>query len=205
MRSLCLFVLLAFGAAAAQTQVGSGSLGPPDLVILKKAWEKEVRPAENSRLDSRDETFDANDAYNESVLARQEAARENAARGSKGERVMRVPPSLIRRPPSNRLTQRYSYTIKVQNTGDRAVRLVEWAYVFVETGTGKEVGRHRHVSRVKIAPGKSKELTGHSTSPLIQVLDAGSAAGDSKPQLTEQVIISRVEYEAGQPWIRPPQ
>ncbi|HZH30940.1 MAG TPA: hypothetical protein VEY11_09265 [Pyrinomonadaceae bacterium] len=190
-------VLLGAVAAAAQTEPPVSA--PPDIVVLQKNWRMVVR---NAALD--EDPFSANAEFNEALRAQRENDRQNAirARGSES----RVPP-----PPRNKRTldvpssqmPTYLYQVRLRNTGTKAIRAIDWGYIFTDPETQMEVGRHRYSNKVKIRPEKNSDLIGRTSSHptfLVNVKNTGKEPGK---QPTEQVVIYRVEYDDGTVWQNP--
>jgi hypothetical protein len=193
---LCAVLL---GAVAASAQTASPVSAPPDIVVLQKNWRMVVR---NASLD--EDPFSANTEFNEALRAQRENDIQNAirARGSES----RVPP-----PPRNKKTQdvpsssmaTYLYQVKIRNTGTKAIRVVDWGYIFTDPETQREVGRHRYSNKVKIRPAQNNELVGRTSSPPTFVVDVKNTGKEPGKQLTEQVVIYRVEYDDGTVWQNP--
>ena len=88
---------------------------------------------------------------------------------------------------------KYDSRLTVRNAGERAVKSIEWAHVFYDPATGKELKRYRLQAKQRVAAGetatlnkavfiKPDESTRHMT------------AGKQRVQLT------RVEFEGGGDW-----
>jgi hypothetical protein len=193
---LCAVLL---GAVAASAQTSSPVSAPPDIVVLQKNWRMVVR---NTALD--EDPFSANAEFNEALRAQRENDRQNAVRARGSE--SRVPP-----PPRNKKAHdispsplaSYIYQVKLRNTGAKVIRVVDWGYIFTDPETQMEVGRHRYSNKVKIRPAQNNELVGRTSSHptfLVNVKNTGKEPGK---QLTEQVVIYRVEYDDGTVWQNP--
>ncbi len=97
----------------------------------------------------------------------------------------------------------YIYQAKFKNTGTKEIRSTVWEYLVFDTENHTEIGRHRFVDNTRIRPGKSATLVGYSATPATTVIHATKAGkGD---QASELVMVSRIEYEDGTFWQRPPQ
>ena len=88
---------------------------------------------------------------------------------------------------------KYDSRLTLKNTGEKALKSVEWAHVFYDPATGKELKRYRLQSKQRVAAGetlmlnkavfiKPEENTRHLTT------------GKHRVQLT------RVEFEGGGEW-----
>ena len=97
----------------------------------------------------------------------------------------------------------YIYQVKLKNTGTKEIRSTVWEYLVFDSENHSEIGRHRFVDNTRIRPGKSATVLGYSTTPATTVIHATKAGkGD---QVSEQVVVSRIEYGDGTFWQRPVQ
>lgn len=99
----------------------------------------------------------------------------------------------------------YIYQAKLKNTGTKEIRATVWEYLVFDTEHQLEIGRHRFVDNTKIRPGKTANLIGYSTTPGTTVIHVTKASKDSRDQTSEQVVVTRIEYEDGTFWQRPVQ
>lgn len=88
---------------------------------------------------------------------------------------------------------KYDARLRVRNSGARAVRSVEWAHVFYEEETGRDLKRYRLQLRRRVGPGEALTL--------------GKAVyirpDESTRHLTsgrQRVEVTRVEFEDGGVW-----
>lgn len=199
-KTAALFVaLLASASASAQTQPAPAH-APPDIVLLQKGWSAESR---NPALD--EDPFAGNVEFRDAQRAQKINDIQNAMRGRSG--IAREPPpprkskdeveTEAKKPlPSTERQVIYTYRAKVKNTGAKTIRVVHWAYAFLDPDTQQPLGLHRYSTKVTLRPGKSAELAGRSGSPQTSTV---SAATVSK-KLEEMIVIFRVEYEDGAVW-----
>ena len=113
------------------------------------------------------------------------------------------PLARVRKSGPRGLSVRYLYEVKVRNTGVKSIRTLIWDYVFFEPATERELGRRRFVSKVRVSPGRTKNLVMESTSPPTLTIDAAKVGQNSQDQFSEQVVIQRVEYADGSVWRAP--
>lgn len=88
---------------------------------------------------------------------------------------------------------KYESRLRVRNTGARAVRSVEWAHVFYDPETRRELKRYSLQSKQRVAPGEAPTL---DRAVLIQ-------PDESTRHLTagrQRVEVTRVEFEDGGVW-----
>lgn len=169
----------------------------PDLTVTKKIWRKEIHhPALTA------DPFRSNDEQAEL----QRAQKDNSIRNSTRVREGNTPRPVVTTKPmpteSDGPQVRFVYRVTVKNSGTKTITGLEWDYLFFDSEKAEQVGQHSFRQRVKIRTGKSTELIGQSTKPPSSVIDATKAKnGDA--QLSEEVIIRRIEYEDGSVWQRP--
>lgn len=88
---------------------------------------------------------------------------------------------------------KYRATAAVRNDGPKAVKAVEWDYVFSEPGGGKELKRYRLQSKQTVEPGATATLS----------KDVYVKPEEDSRHLTagrQKVFITRVEYADGSAW-----
>lgn len=88
---------------------------------------------------------------------------------------------------------KYASRLTVRNSGAKALKSIEWAHVFFDPETGKELKRYRVQAKGRVAPGETMTITkavfikpGEST----RHLSAGR----------QRVEVTRVEYDDGTVW-----
>ena len=88
---------------------------------------------------------------------------------------------------------KYDARLLVRNTGERVLKSVEWAHVFYDPATGKELKRYRLQLKQRVAAGESAALG----KPVFIKPDESTrhfTAGKQRVQIT------RVEFEGGGEW-----
>jgi len=88
---------------------------------------------------------------------------------------------------------KYDSRLTVRNTGERAIKSIEWAHVFYDPATGKELKRYRLQSKQRVAAGETATLD----RPVFIKPD------ESTRHLTtgkQRVQITRVDFEGGGEW-----
>jgi hypothetical protein len=212
--ALCCLTLL-FGATAsaqspapatvtaAATKTTTTAAETNGLVVLKHGWSKERVNWEGDPFAGTVESFD--DMRRRLADQRRvERARGsgNTVEAAKVEREMRAEQVIKARPPA---PPRYAfrYKISVRNEGTKAVKEIDWDYVFTDSVTGEEVGRREFTGVEKIAPGKSKELTFMTPAAPAQRISVYALDKRERAGLNEQVVLVRVLYEDGTEWKKP--
>ena len=202
--ALCWLFLLPGVAAHAQSPATAASPAPSEPVaVLKYGWAKERVNWEGDPFGGPVESFD-DMRRRQADQRRVERARANGntAEAAKVEREMRSEQIIKSRPPA---PPRYAfhYKISVRNDGQKAIKELDWDYVFFDATTGQELGRREFTGVEKISPGKSKELSFMTSSPPVRRISVQSLDKNEREGLREQVVLVRVLYEDGTVWRRP--
>lgn len=88
---------------------------------------------------------------------------------------------------------KYESRLTVRNTGERPVRSVEWAHVFYDPATGKELKRYRLQLKQRVAAGETLTL---NRAVFIEPDESTRHFTTGK----QRVQITRVEFEGGGDW-----
>jgi hypothetical protein len=88
---------------------------------------------------------------------------------------------------------KYESRLTVKNSGARAVKSVEWAHVFYDPATGKELKRYRLQLKQRVAAGAALTL---NKSVFIEPDESTRHLTTGK----QRVQITRVEFEGGGDW-----
>ncbi|HEX6626092.1 MAG TPA: hypothetical protein VF064_20405, partial [Pyrinomonadaceae bacterium] len=193
----CLSLVLA-GAARAQSPAA-----PPDVAVEKYHWSKERIGWEADPFGGPVEGFDdIRRRLADQRRVERARATGNIGEANKVEREMRAEQVLKSRPTT---PPRYvfNYKVSLRNTGAKAIREIDWDYVFYDVTSGQELGRRQFTGVEKIDPGKRKELSFLVHSPPTQSISVYSLGRKEREGLREQVVVVRVLYEDGTVWQAP--
>ena len=97
----------------------------------------------------------------------------------------------------------FVYTVTVKNSGGKAIRAIDWDYIFFDRATETEIGRQQFTSEEKIAPGKTKDLIVKITKPPTQTISLTALNNNERGSLDGRVILVRIDYADGTSWQRP--
>jgi hypothetical protein len=181
---------------AGQETVNSSD--PTDITVLEKSWYKNfISPG-----------GDPNPLRPNEELIRQTRAEKAEIRA----RDYRLPsttepqmPAPAPRPiPPGRPVDTYIYKIKVQNSGAKIIRSLDWEYQFLHPVTQEVMGTRRIVSKVKLAPGKTQVIEVRLLQQPAIVVSADQLDKKYRDQFEERVIIHRIVYSNGSVWQRQP-
>jgi hypothetical protein len=192
MRKLVLvgFLVCQWGIAGAQKP--PPTQGPPGVEVVKYSWSKE-------RIAWEREPFGSTAEGSNDVRARVSTERRRGGaleeRQANAERAAKVRPPA---PPR----YAFNYKLSVRNAGPKAIREIDWDYVFTDAATGEELGRREFTSVEKIGPAKRKELSVLVSSSPTQRISVYALGKGERDGLVEQVIIVRMLYDDGTVWQR---
>lgn len=88
---------------------------------------------------------------------------------------------------------KYASRLTLKNSGAKSVRSIEWAHVFSDPETGRELKRYRLRARGRVAAGETMTVT---KAVFVK-------PGESTQHLTkgrQKVLVTRVEFEDGTAW-----
>lgn len=88
---------------------------------------------------------------------------------------------------------KYDSRLTVKNTGERAVKSIEWAHVFYDPATGKELKRYHLQSKQRVAAGETATL---DKAVFIRPDESTRHINSGR----QRVLLTRVEFEGGGDW-----
>ena len=94
----------------------------------------------------------------------------------------------------------FNYKLSVRNTGPKAIKEIDWDYVFTDAATGEELGRREFTSVEKLGPGKRKELSVFVSSAPTQRISVYTLGKKERDGLVEQAIVVRISLRRGTAW-----
>ena len=207
--SLCLlllscacFVARAQSPASAANASAAPAQPAPGVAVVKYSWSKDRIGWEADPFGGPVDSFDDIRRRNADVRRIERAkATGNMAEAAKVEREMRSEQVIKARPPK---PPRYAFTYKlsVRNNGAKAIKEIDWDYVFFDAATGQELDRREFTGVEKIAPGKNKELIFLVGTPPTNRISVHSLGKDERDGLREEVVVVRVLYADGTVWQR---
>jgi hypothetical protein len=173
------------------------------IAVIKFSWDKERVNWERDPFGGPVENFEEM-----RVRARNEKRIDDAKRGGSPDvdrirREARADSALLdiarqKGPPR----YGFRYKLSVRNDGAKAVRELDWDYVFTDAATGDELGRHKFTSEGRVSPGKAKEFSFFIPNPPTLRVSAYALDKSERASLNEQIILVRILYEDGTVWQR---
>ena len=200
MKYFGLAVLLALTATVAQAQ----SVEAPGVEVTKCSWSKERIGWERDPFSGPIENFDEVRARQRNERRIEDAKRGNSAEIDKIRREAKADAANIA--TQHKATQsRYVFVYKttIKNSGDKAIKSIDWDYIFIDRATQTETGRQQFTSEEKISPGKTKELIVTIRKPPTQTISLTALNKNEAGSLDGHVIIVRIDYADGTSWQRP--
>ena len=210
MKVKALLLLLACAAATAayaRQQPQQTTAAPAEasgVAVVKYSWDKERVNWERDPFGGPVENFDEM-----RVRERNEKRIDDAKRGGSPDvdRIKRearadsaiLQTARLKGPPR----YGFRYKLSVRNESAKAVKEIDWDYVFNDALTHEEVGRHQFTSAERVGPGKGREFSFFIPTPPALRVSAYDLGHKERQGLEESVVVVRVLYEDGTEWRRP--
>ena len=195
----CILLLCAagFSAASAQSPAGEQASG---VQILQIKWEKQTRLPRNFDPSVIPTGVIFSEPASQTILPGTSAA----ANASRDVTIARTLPSTqengtFGNAPS-RLAVFYVYLMKIKNIGPKPIEGIAWDYVFLDSVSNVEVGRHQILSLTKVAPEKTTTVEAPLRVPPIRTIQVQSAESQKHEKFLERAVIQCVLYADQGTW-----
>jgi|ERR1044072_5012641 hypothetical protein len=189
-------VLLCAGVVCAQQQQSNVAVE-----VVKFSWSKERIGWERDPFSGPIENFDETRARQRNEKRIEDAKRGNSSEIDKIRREAKADAANIavkhKDPPSRYV---FVYKATIRNTSTKAIKSIDWDYIFLERGTENELGRQQFTSEEKISPGKTKELVVTITKPPTKTISLTALNNNERGSLDGRVILVRIDYADGTSW-----
>lgn len=201
MKYLCLTLLVLSTATISLAQSKESLSDSSGVEVVKFSWNKERIGWENDPFRGPIENFDEMRARTRNEKRITEAKRGGAGDADRLKRDANADAANIATQHKN-TTSRYVFMYKatVKNSGKKAIKSIDWDYVFCDKATEAELGRQQFTNDEKIGPGKTKELLVAITKPPTPTISITALNKEEGKGLTGHVVIVRVEYSDGSSW-----
>ncbi|HEU4387935.1 MAG TPA: hypothetical protein VFV34_09080 [Blastocatellia bacterium] len=168
---------------------------PWPLIPVRCKWRKipeNIFPTGKKQQEMRNAAIDAQ------IAQERRNAKPNEALIAELERrkATQVVPADVPRPSD----KAYEYKVWVRNTTAKTVATLKWTYIFTDPVSRAELARRSFESKVKIGPGKQKEIVEYSDSSPPLVVSAQAKPNKKASGWEEVVMIERVQFEDGSVW-----
>jgi hypothetical protein len=191
---------------ASNAQTPSASTTPPEVEIVKFSWSKERLNWEQNPFSGPNENFHEMQ-YRARAEKRVSDAKRSGTSGqqSTAERDLKVDAAIVQaaRQPSGPPRYYFVYRASLKNSSTKHIDEIDWDYVFIDSATGQELGRHQFASTKTIPPGKSKELTFSLSTPPTRRVSVYALNKHERSGVSDQVVVVRVKYSDGTVWQLP--
>ena|SRR5712692_7633888 len=196
------FLLCVTAAGTSFAQGISEGVAPPNIEIVKLKWQREVRlprnfdpailPAGATYVEPASKS-----STNTGTGGASDSTRSNAATTSRGPSSSED--IIFPRVPA-RLPVFYVYSLKIRNTGAKAIEGIAWDYLFIDPNSNTELDRHQFLSYSKVAANSGAAVRGELRAPPTRVLRASDAGKNSHPRFIERAEIECVLYADNTLW-----
>ena len=177
---------------------------PSGVEVVKSSWSKVRIGWERDPFSGPIENFDETRARQRNEKRIEDAKRGNSSEIDKIRREAKADAANIaakhKDPPSRYV---FIYKATIRNTSTKAIKSIDWDYIFLERGTENELGRQQFTSEEKIAPGKTKELVVTITKPPTKTISLTALNNNERGSLDGRVILVRIDYADGTSWQLP--
>lgn len=199
--ALLLSLLVVPIASNAQTLPASAT--SPEVEVVKFSWSKERLNWEQNPFSGPNENFHEMQFRARSEKRVTDAKKSGTAgQHSTAERDLKVDAAIVQagRQPSGPARYYFIYRASLKNSSTKPIEEIDWDYVFIDSATGQELGRHQFTSTRMIQPGKSKELTFMLSTPPTKRISVHALDKQERSGIADQVVVVRVKYSDGTVW-----
>ena len=191
-----LSVLILSGVAYPQ------SPGDPAIELVKFSWSKERLNWEGNPFGGPNENFHQMQFRARSEKRVSDAKRSNSAEVGKLEKEAKADAVIVESANKNSTPPRYYfiYRASMKNLSPKAIKEIDWDYIFVDDATGDELDRRQFTSVQNIGPGKQKELAFTLSTPPTRRISVHALDRKERAGIGERVVIVRVTYADGSVW-----
>lgn len=204
MKCLVLGIWFALTATVSLAQQPANAPDPSRVEVVRSSWSKERIGWEGDPFGGPIENWDEVRARTRNERRIDDAKRGGSSEIDKIKREAKADAANIAaKHKDTRARYVFVYKTTVKNLSDKAIKSIDWDYVFFDRATESEIGRREFTSEEKISPGKSKELVVTITRPPTQTVSVTSLNTKERDALTERIVIVRVDYADGSVWQLP--
>jgi len=199
--ALLLSLLVVPIASYAQTLPASATSSQVE--VVKFSWSKERLNWEQNPFGGPNENFHEMQFRARSEKRVTDAKKSGTAgQNSTAERDLKVDAAIVAagRQPSGPARYYFIYRAFLKNSSTKPIEEIDWDYVFIDSATGQELGRHQFTSTKIIQPGKSKELTFMLSTPPTKRISVHALNKQERSGIADQVVVVRVKYSDGSVW-----
>jgi uncharacterized protein YbjQ (UPF0145 family) len=203
MKVYALLLSLLVVPIASKAQTLPASTTSSEVEVVKFNWSKERLNWEQNPFGGPNENFHEMQFRARSEKRVTDAKKSGTAgQHSTAERDLKVDAAIVQagRQPTGPARYYFIYRASLKNASTKAIEEIDWDYVFIDSATGQELGRHQFTSTKMIQPGKSKELTFMLSSPPAKRISVYALNKQERSGMSDQVVVVRVKYSDGSVW-----
>ena len=170
--------------------------------LVKFSWTKERLNWEGNPFGGPNENFHQMQFRTRSEKRVSDAKRSNSPEVGKLEKEAKADAAIVANENQNSPPPRYYFMYRAsrKNLSTKQIKEIDWDYIFLDAGTGEELGRRQFTSVQNIGPGKQKDLTFTLPTPPTRRVSVYALDKKERLGLTEKVIIVQVTYADGSIW-----
>ncbi len=178
------------------------SANDPAIELVKFSWSKERLNWEGNPFGGPNENFHQMQFRARSEKRVSDAKRSNSAEVGKLEKEAKADAAIVESENKNSPPPRYYfiYRASMKNLGSKAIKEIDWDYVFIDAVTGDELDRRQFTSVQNIGPGKQKELVFTLPTPPTRRISVQALDKKERVGIEERVVVVRVTYMDGSVW-----
>ena len=178
------------------------SANNPAIELVKFSWSKERLNWEGNPFGGPNENFHQMQFRARSEKRVSDAKRSNSAEVGKLEKEAKADAAIVESENKNSPPPRYYfiYRASMKNLGSKAIKEIDWDYVFIDAVTGDELDRRQFTSVQNIGPGKQKELVFTLPTPPTRRISVQALDKKERVGIDERVVVVRVTYMDGSVW-----
>jgi len=190
--AILIFILILSGVAHAQSPIE----------LVKFSWSKERLNWEGNPFGGPNENFHQMQFRARSEKRVSDAKRSNSAEVGKLEKDAKADAAIVENENKNSAPPRYYfiYRASMKNLSSKAIKEIDWDYVFLDAVTGDELDRRQFTSVQNIGPGKQKELVFALPTPPTRRISVQALDKKERVGIDERVVVVRVTYADGSVW-----
>lgn len=201
MRVAVALVAFLFLVDVAKAQSATNSRDPA-VEFVKFSWSKERLNWEGNPFGGPNENFHQMQFRARSEKRVSDAKRSNSAEIGKFEKEAKADAVIVETANKNSAPPRYYfiYRASMKNLSSKAIKEIDWDYIFLDAANGDELDRRQFTSVQNIGPGKQKESVFTLSTPPTRRISVHALDKKERVGIAERVVIVRVTYADGSVW-----
>jgi hypothetical protein len=205
MRVVILLITFLGVTSITNAQTPTAQSPAPEVEVVKFGWSKERLNWQQSPFGGPNENFHEMQFRARSEKRVSDAKRSGTAGDlSKLEKDAKTDAKIAQARRESEIVDApryvFLYRSSIRNGSAKAIKEIDWDYVFYDATTHEELGRREFTSVQTIAPGKSKELSFMVPTPPTRRISVNALDKKERMGIEEKIIILRIKYVDGSIW-----